>query len=405
MQQGNPAWLSQVDRDWLHHVSLQIDYFCTTVEASRPEDYQEELDDCMKELARACPEQSQHFQRYLEMDPDLAKLIGASLRQLRGHSSEETYRHILRVTALTLLIAEAYNANYQEAYGVPAFDHQAMSQLCAATLLHDIGKQFTPESILYPASILHPDRLAAIKERLAHVENVEETQLHLAPEILERAASFQQMPLTRSWYQSWLEEARNWQWRDSNDELHTLFTEKEWLHLSERRHWMEGWEYDVMKCHALHTAETLNRYCNGKYRHMSFIASSHHEAMDGTGYPFGLKGEQIPLESRIMQVADIYEARTADRSYRKAQPAAVVTASMASDSKIDTNLFQLAMQGSALYPSPIERFAQAYGYATAHTLPDVSDFQVPFLRQEDTGHLLRVRPHLSLPPSQIPLCR
>ncbi len=44
----------------------------------------------------------------------------------------------------------------------------------------------------------------------------------------------------------------------------------------------------------------------------------HHERIDGTGYPFGLKGEQIPLASRIIAVADVYEAMTAKRSYREA---------------------------------------------------------------------------------------
>lgn len=46
----------------------------------------------------------------------------------------------------------------------------------------------------------------------------------------------------------------------------------------------------------------------------------HHERMDGSGYPDGLKGEDIPLTARILQVADIYDALTSDRPYRKALP-------------------------------------------------------------------------------------
>jgi HD-GYP domain-containing protein (c-di-GMP phosphodiesterase class II) len=45
---------------------------------------------------------------------------------------------------------------------------------------------------------------------------------------------------------------------------------------------------------------------------------SHHERIDGTGYPRGLAGPAIPLEGRILAVADAYEAMTADRPYRKA---------------------------------------------------------------------------------------
>jgi len=47
------------------------------------------------------------------------------------------------------------------------------------------------------------------------------------------------------------------------------------------------------------------------------IMETHHENYDGSGYPDGIKGEDIPLESRILSVADIYEALTADRPYRK----------------------------------------------------------------------------------------
>ena len=45
---------------------------------------------------------------------------------------------------------------------------------------------------------------------------------------------------------------------------------------------------------------------------------SHHERLDGTGYPRGLKGDQIPLIARIVAVADAYDAMTSDRAYRAA---------------------------------------------------------------------------------------
>ena len=47
----------------------------------------------------------------------------------------------------------------------------------------------------------------------------------------------------------------------------------------------------------------------------------HHERVDGRGYPAGLPAEEIPVEARILAVADAYEAMTADRVYRRAMPA------------------------------------------------------------------------------------
>ena len=53
------------------------------------------------------------------------------------------------------------------------------------------------------------------------------------------------------------------------------------------------------------------------WSHEQKIIKHHHEKWDGKGYPDGLKGEDIPLLSRILTVADVYDALTSDRSYRK----------------------------------------------------------------------------------------
>jgi putative two-component system response regulator len=54
------------------------------------------------------------------------------------------------------------------------------------------------------------------------------------------------------------------------------------------------------------------------FRHVLPIIRSHHEKRDGSGYPDGLKGEEVPLTARILQITDIYDALTTDRPYRKA---------------------------------------------------------------------------------------
>jgi putative two-component system response regulator len=54
------------------------------------------------------------------------------------------------------------------------------------------------------------------------------------------------------------------------------------------------------------------------FRHVLPIIRHHHEKQDGSGYPDGLKGEQIPITARILQVTDVYDALTTDRPYRKA---------------------------------------------------------------------------------------
>jgi len=53
-------------------------------------------------------------------------------------------------------------------------------------------------------------------------------------------------------------------------------------------------------------------------KHIAIYVKYHHERWDGKGYPEGLKGEEIPLEARIIAVADSYDAMTTERPYRKA---------------------------------------------------------------------------------------
>ena len=72
----------------------------------------------------------------------------------------------------------------------------------------------------------------------------------------------------------------------------------------------------------VHTREFLATIPWGrKFRRVAQIAGAHHERLDGTGYPNRLHGPEIPLQSKMMTVSDIFDALTAaDRPYKKAVP-------------------------------------------------------------------------------------
>ncbi|MEX1071169.1 MAG: PAS domain S-box protein [Anaerolineales bacterium] len=75
-------------------------------------------------------------------------------------------------------------------------------------------------------------------------------------------------------------------------------------------------EWKLMKQHPVHAHNMLRSITY--LRQALDIPFSHHEKWDGTGYPEGLQGEEIPLAARIFSVADVYDALTSDRPYRKA---------------------------------------------------------------------------------------
>lgn len=81
---------------------------------------------------------------------------------------------------------------------------------------------------------------------------------------------------------------------------------------------LETDEWDAVKLHAAYTEAILGRI--DAFSELAFVAASHHERLDGGGYPRGLPAEQISLETRIITTADIFDAITAARPYRGAIP-------------------------------------------------------------------------------------
>jgi putative two-component system response regulator len=77
-------------------------------------------------------------------------------------------------------------------------------------------------------------------------------------------------------------------------------------------------EFEIMKQHARIGFEILQGSSSRVLQTGALIAHSHHEKFDGTGYPNGLAGEEIPLFSRIVAVADVFDALTSERPYKKA---------------------------------------------------------------------------------------
>jgi HD-GYP domain-containing protein (c-di-GMP phosphodiesterase class II) len=95
----------------------------------------------------------------------------------------------------------------------------------------------------------------------------------------------------------------------------------------------------AMRTHSLLTERILGRIA--AFGEMSVIAGAHHERLDGKGYPHGIGGSEIALETRVITAADIFDALTAKRPYRDAMPTADAFAIMARDvgTAVDADCF------------------------------------------------------------------
>jgi HD-GYP domain-containing protein (c-di-GMP phosphodiesterase class II) len=86
------------------------------------------------------------------------------------------------------------------------------------------------------------------------------------------------------------------------------------------------------------------------------IARAHHEKLNGTGYPFRLKGEEIPVQARMMTICDIFDAlAAADRPYKRAVPAEralSILQESVRNNELDAGLFQLFLQGRVFELQP-----------------------------------------------------
>ncbi|WP_456398428.1 HD domain-containing phosphohydrolase [Mesoaciditoga sp.] len=104
---------------------------------------------------------------------------------------------------------------------------------------------------------------------------------------------------------------------------------------------LNKYEYLAMKLHAVETYKMFSKY--PKFAEFTAIASLHHERLDGSGYPWGLKARDLSMRARILQVADVFTALTEERPYRgrlSSSEAIRIIEDMVNKGKLDSVVFE-----------------------------------------------------------------
>jgi HD-GYP domain-containing protein (c-di-GMP phosphodiesterase class II) len=282
---------------------------------------------------------------------DLKELFDAFIKSIATaieEKSKYTGGHIARVAKLTQMIAEEVNSIDYGPFKDVRFDADQMEELRLAAWLHDIGKITTPEFVVDKASKLETiyDRVHLVALRFDYIAKVLEAEnLRARLEALaagdgDRAEALaaglqdalQTLAEEREFTQGCnapgefmsderIERLRGIAAKTFSDEHgeHPYLTEDEFKNLTIRKGTLTNEERKVIENHATMTHKILSELpFPKKMANVPQYASRHHEKLDGSGYPFGVKGDQLSLQARIMAVADVFEALTAkDRPYKK----------------------------------------------------------------------------------------
>ncbi len=314
--------------------------------------------------------------------------------------SPYTKGHIDRVVDLTMRIAETINAQDSGPYAGVHFSVDEMEELKLAAWMHDVGKITTPVHVVDKSTKLEAivDRIDFIRTRFKFIGKA--LQAELLEKLLEMAgrgaartemfAVTEEMEKRRQDLEedlAFIEScnkpgefmsderitrvkdiaARTY---DDGGEQKPWLSENEVMNLCIRKGSLNDAERKIIEDHTVVTMDMLGRLPFPKrLSRIPEFAGSHHEKLDGTGYPNHIGGDALSLQARILAVADVFEALTAaDRPYKqpmKLSQAVKILGFMVKDKHVDADVFGLFLE-SGVYKD----------YAEAHLKPEQRD-EVP----------------------------
>jgi hypothetical protein len=272
------------------------------------------------------------------------------------------------------------------------FSQDQIQEIRYASLLHDFGKVGVREKVLIKGKKLYVGEMLLIRQRFAYIKRSLEAE-HLrskldqllsnqaTPELLaemdrayqERLRELDQTLRTiqQANEPSILEEQSfrtlmdltNRAFHDIDGNRQPFLSPNEVSALSIRRGSLSEKERREIESHVTHTFEFLSQIpWTGEFRRVPEIAYAHHEKLDGSGYPRRLTAAEIPIQSKMMTISDIFDALVAwDRPYKKAVPverALDILRDEAAHDKLDNDLLSLFIEAK-IYEKTLPRAGAA----------------------------------------------
>lgn len=318
----------------------------------------------------------ENSQLYAEIRQLFEGFVRASVSAIEARDPA-TSGHSFRVANLTVALAEATDRADSRCFAAVHFSREEMRTIRYAALLHDFGKVGVPEEVLVKAKKLYPMQLELLRERFklarrsrelasmqARLDYVLEHGSALYRERLKgfdselagKVAALEQhlveieranepTVLPDGSFERLLEIA-SVTFPDVGGVFRPLLGDDEVRLLSLRKGSLSDAERVEIESHVVQSYRFLSQIpWTREIRRIPAIAVGHHEKLNGTGYPQKLSAPDIPLQTRMMTIADIFDALSAsDRPYKKAVPidrALDILQLAVKDGELDADLFAL----------------------------------------------------------------
>lgn len=269
------------------------------------------------------------------------------------------YYHSRNVYLYAKMLVEYINALHEKGETSRYFDAAGKNELLMAALMHDIGKLVLPNEIIDKNTRLG-NKLPLLLERLQHLTalfhidflegRIDQDQwIEMKNILVDGEERIQELNRKESLLEeeiAYVKELASYSYRNPGGNTIPFLTPEELECLSIPTGTLTKGEREIIQSHASCTIQYLKKMnFDKRYPHIIEWAGAHHEFLDGSGYPYGLKGDEIPFEARILAVVDIFEALTSsDRPYRKSVQSAKainILTDMADEGKIDREVLQL----------------------------------------------------------------
>lgn len=288
-----------------------------------------------------------------------------------------TSGHSFRVADLTCGFAEALQHSNIEYYNKIVYSQNELREIRFASLLHDFGKVGVREHVLVKPKKLTESRMEVLqyrfeleKERLRSqakekiidvlhheynpkkitaIHNEVEEQISYLETLFESVINANEPTVLPDGDFQHLQDILKVHHQALDGSMQPLISQDDFLALSVRKGSLTEEERDEIQSHVVHTFNFLEQIpWTGELSKVPEFARSHHEKLDGSGYPLGLKSDEIPFPSKMMTICDIFDALVAkDRPYKKAlslEIALKIINNEADAGYLDTQLRDIFMQ-------------------------------------------------------------